>query len=303
MKGITAYLLSIFAILIVSCNGGEPGKERISFYQVSLVCGADKSIGCGSRIKPFFIDTEKEKGIKESWTNRQGTVIAIVWNESEDEKLAQSLFKDHGIEAKLISDPAAVQAASAGFREQDKWFKGMDVDKLSIIEAGTIAESLTRFALDAGLITGEEREKISKDIEDYFKKELVKVRTYRELNDPATQDKWMQDGYAIYEKHIGKQRADSVSAYYSEKQGSITEEGSCCDRKEQDACCEKEGRVSLQSEITCPRCGHKAMETMPEDVCLIKYTCKKCKADLYPETGDCCVFCTYVNHKCSSKQG
>jgi hypothetical protein len=60
--------------------------------------------------------------------------------------------------------------------------------------------------------------------------------------------------------------------------------------------------ITLKTEITCPNCGHKAAETMPTDVCLIKYTCKECKADMFPKEGDCCVFCTYGDHKCPPKQ-
>ncbi|MCK6648984.1 MAG: hypothetical protein L6Q66_04965 [Bacteroidia bacterium] len=59
---------------------------------------------------------------------------------------------------------------------------------------------------------------------------------------------------------------------------------------------------SLQSEITCPKCGNKKTETMPTDVCLLSYTCQKCQAVLHPKEGDCCVFCTYGDHKCPSKQ-
>ena len=59
---------------------------------------------------------------------------------------------------------------------------------------------------------------------------------------------------------------------------------------------------SLQSEITCPKCGKKEMLKMPTDQCQIKFTCNNCKTDLYPKEGDCCVFCTYGNHKCPSKQ-
>jgi DNA-directed RNA polymerase subunit RPC12/RpoP len=59
---------------------------------------------------------------------------------------------------------------------------------------------------------------------------------------------------------------------------------------------------SLYSEITCPKCGHKKMEKMPTDVCVITYTCEKCKADLHPKDGDCCVFCTYGTNKCPSKE-
>lgn len=57
-----------------------------------------------------------------------------------------------------------------------------------------------------------------------------------------------------------------------------------------------------QSEITCPKCGFKKMETMPTDVCLLKYTCQGCRTVLLPKEGDCCVFCTYGTKKCPSKQ-
>lgn len=58
----------------------------------------------------------------------------------------------------------------------------------------------------------------------------------------------------------------------------------------------------LRSEITCPKCGNKKTETLPTEVCLISYTCEKCKTVLHPKDGDCCVFCTYGDHKCPSKQ-
>lgn len=60
--------------------------------------------------------------------------------------------------------------------------------------------------------------------------------------------------------------------------------------------------ASMRSEITCPKCGHKKMEIMPTEVCLIKYTCEKCSTTLYPKDEDCCVFCSYGTHKCPSMQ-
>ncbi len=60
--------------------------------------------------------------------------------------------------------------------------------------------------------------------------------------------------------------------------------------------------TSTKSEITCPKCGHKKMEEIPTDVCLLSYTCEKCNAVLHPKEGDCCVFCTYGTHKCPSIQ-
>ena len=72
----------------------------------------------------------------------------------------------------------------------------------------------------------------------------------------------------------------------------------------------KKGKESTQiskshsntSEITCPKCGHKKVEELPTEVCLIKYDCEKCQAELTPKDGDCCVFCTYGTHKCPSMQ-
>lgn len=60
--------------------------------------------------------------------------------------------------------------------------------------------------------------------------------------------------------------------------------------------------ASITSDITCPKCGYTKTETLPTEVCQIKYTCQKCHAALYPKDGDCCVFCTYGTHKCPSMQ-
>lgn len=287
-------------ILITACvNHNNP----VSYYQVPLKCGAAPGLGCGSRIKPLFIDIEKEKGIKESWSNREGTVIAIVWNDQANEQMIQSLFAKNNVEAELIFDSIAIAVSSFNFREKGKWLKGMEVDQLSLEEAGVIAKDLTEFAENAKLISKEESGKIKKEIEDYFKKELVIVRTFDELKSDSVQERWMKNGYLIYEKHIGKSRADEVSAYYKEQMGELKRDiDECCDKDKKDACCKTKGEVSIQSEITCPKCGHKAMETMPTDICLLRYTCEKCKTELTPKDGDCCVFCTHGNHKCPSMQ-
>ena len=114
--------LLILSAIISQCT--PPKLKTISFYKVPLVCGADKEIGCGSRIKPLFIETEKVKEVKESWVNRQGTVIAIVWQDAfvlqkradaEKEKIIQPLFKKCEIEAELISDETTEKEISENF--------------------------------------------------------------------------------------------------------------------------------------------------------------------------------------------
>ncbi len=58
----------------------------------------------------------------------------------------------------------------------------------------------------------------------------------------------------------------------------------------------------LQSVITCPHCGFAKTETMPTDACQWYYECTHCHALLRPETGDCCVFCSYGSVPCPPVQ-
>jgi hypothetical protein len=60
--------------------------------------------------------------------------------------------------------------------------------------------------------------------------------------------------------------------------------------------------VIREATITCPRCGHQARETMPTDSCQYFYDCKGCGALLKPQSGDCCVFCSYGDVKCPPMQ-
>lgn len=249
MKKTIQNFLSIFAVIaaimiIPGCGNKNTTTAEgniISFYEVPLVCGAAPEIGCGSRIKPFFMDTEKEKQIKESWSNRQGTIVAIIWDASATdgstrENLIQPLFKKNAIDAKLISDDKEIADYMASMKK-DQWYKGMDVDNLSLEEAGVIAEDLTKFALDKGLINETEKKNIKTDLEAYFKKELVIVRTCEELKSEETNEKWRKDGYQIYVNHIGKERADSVSGFFKEYQALKKEK---CEKEGKKSCCDKD---------------------------------------------------------------
>ncbi|MEL7720478.1 GDCCVxC domain-containing (seleno)protein [Citromicrobium bathyomarinum] len=56
--------------------------------------------------------------------------------------------------------------------------------------------------------------------------------------------------------------------------------------------------IELKSEITCPTCGHKRIETMPTDACWFFYDCHGCGVKLRPNAGDCCVFCSFGTIPC-----
>jgi len=56
--------------------------------------------------------------------------------------------------------------------------------------------------------------------------------------------------------------------------------------------------VILESVITCPFCGTVKTEIMPTDSCLFFYECSGCHRLLRPNTGQCCVFCSYGSVPC-----
>ena len=171
------FILSTFLFNHCNPSDNKVSTTNISFYEVPLVCGADSTIGCGSRIKPLFIESAKHIEIKESWTNREGTVIGFVWaNNTPDDDFVKRLFKQFDIDGSLITEETKISELTEGMKGKQQWYEGMAVDSLSLHEAGTIASTTTQVILDAGLITAEEAAAIRMEIENYFRKELVKVR-------------------------------------------------------------------------------------------------------------------------------
>jgi hypothetical protein len=56
--------------------------------------------------------------------------------------------------------------------------------------------------------------------------------------------------------------------------------------------------MPLTATITCPLCGHQALETMPTNACQYFYDCRGCGAVLRPKAGDCCVVGSYADARC-----
>ncbi len=60
--------------------------------------------------------------------------------------------------------------------------------------------------------------------------------------------------------------------------------------------------AEMRSTITCPVCGHRHSEIMPEDAIQYFYKCGGCGSVVKPKRGACCVFCSYGNVKCPTAQ-
>ena len=63
-----------------------------------------------------------------------------------------------------------------------------------------------------------------------------------------------------------------------------------------------ETEITTRANLTCPYCGTEQEAEMPTDVCQFFYECTSCHKVLKPLEGDCCVFCSYADHKCPSMQ-
>jgi len=60
--------------------------------------------------------------------------------------------------------------------------------------------------------------------------------------------------------------------------------------------------TDLMATIRCPECNFEKLEEMPTNYWVMYYTCTGCGTVLQPKTGDCCVYCSYADKHCPSKQ-
>lgn len=60
--------------------------------------------------------------------------------------------------------------------------------------------------------------------------------------------------------------------------------------------------IRTKTKLTCPECSFVQEVDMPIDACQYSYHCIKCKSVLTAKEGDCCVFCSYGDVPCPSKQ-
>lgn len=225
---IVLLFLSLAGLALAGCSRTHdgPGNELILFYGVPLECGAAPDIGCGSRARPVFLEMEKNENIREVWLNRSGTVIAVVGSplvtsSTELSAIAEPIFEKHYVGAVVVEDETRRAKLMSDFRVEGKWYEGADVDKLSIEEAGRIAESVVKYAREGKLINEKESRAIKSEVETYFKAELVKVRTFDEMGREG--ERWYGEVYDIYKKHLGTKRADKVRKIYEEHEFSESE--------------------------------------------------------------------------------
>lgn len=260
--------------------------KDVSFYRTPLVCGADESIGCGARSKPLLRDLESSSMVKEAWLNRAGTIIAVVWESDLAVKRrteVKLIFSKHTISSVLLESKKTVRLLLKDFRQSGKWYRGSAVDSLSLVEAATMTSGIMSRLKDLDKHSSDTIALLQRDLAQYIGSELIGLQDISELEEPSKRSHWRQSIIGICEHYLGK---GAVSENQLENQQEQPEEK----------------KMIRKSTITCPYCGHKKLERLSDEYCLLKYDCEKCKRTLTSKKGDCCVFCSYGTVKCPSMQ-
>lgn len=60
--------------------------------------------------------------------------------------------------------------------------------------------------------------------------------------------------------------------------------------------------ATTTANLICPICNGKQTAEMPTDACQFFYDCQKCGKVIRPKPGDCCVFCSYADVVCPTRQ-
>jgi hypothetical protein len=118
--------------------------ERLTFYEVGLVCPAAPKIGCGSEAKPVLILLGRDAHVAGAWLNEAGTRLAIGWKQERlSTEEVDALLDDTGIAVHEITGNARAELV-ASFQSNRGWYDSASVDRLSEREAGIIAARMMR---------------------------------------------------------------------------------------------------------------------------------------------------------------
>lgn len=123
----------------------ELTPERISLFKVPLGCEAAAGLGCGVRAKPILQTLACQPGVAQAWLNRNGTIVAVLWEEGIDSEVrgerVRSILAEQGLGAQALVG-AARESTLRKFSSGAGWYRGDAVDRLSEQEAAIIAARL-----------------------------------------------------------------------------------------------------------------------------------------------------------------
>src|SRR5213593_1097786 len=88
--------------------------EQISLFKVPLGCEAAAGLGCGVKAKPILQALARQPAVAQTWLNRSGTSIALLWREGVVTKVqsehVRSILAEQGLAARELSGAARESA-------------------------------------------------------------------------------------------------------------------------------------------------------------------------------------------------
>jgi copper chaperone CopZ len=218
----------------------ETSNSTVSFYEAPLVCHAAPSIGCGSKAKFLLVDLEKYNDVIEgAWLNKKGTVVAVKWNTKTEENTKAEIINtvsiNHNIELTTLAETEAAGYVKS-FPNDNEWFKGEEVDKLSKVEAGIIAQNTIAGYKTKKLIKPSFEKQFQADIEKIYGDLFLSISSYKDLTTEAynkVESQIQQAG----EKYVGKGRMPRVELCIAAEES--CEKDKSCSPGSGKSCCDK----------------------------------------------------------------
>ena len=115
------------SVATTGASSGSAALERVTLFQVPLMCPAVKGLGCGGKARPFMADLEKRPEVAEAWLNHPGTVLGVVWKEPQAHAHASdvvaSLFRSKDLTVTAL-DGSRLSEALQDFAARTGWYRG-----------------------------------------------------------------------------------------------------------------------------------------------------------------------------------
>ena len=176
-------------------------SHRVSVFAVPLVCPTAPQIGCGSHAKPILVALEQQAAVAEAWLDRSGTRMVLVWkaNAKPAERVAALSAVRNGqqFEAREL-DGAERKQPLQNFLSGESWYRGRDVDRLSVEEAGIMSARLVRRIQGKVALSEAKAATLGAEFTDVFKRRLLGVQDASEATGEAQVLK-------VLEKHLDAQ--------------------------------------------------------------------------------------------------
>ncbi len=193
--------------IIEYTKGLNSAPKDISFYNVSLSCGAVPTIGCGISTKPVLLELQEQKGIKTASLNRSGTAIAVAWDKAmtktNRDEIVQPVFDTYGISVDEASG-VTYDNFLASIDDDNLWYEGKEVDKLSKEEAAALGKKVTAKIREYRKFSDNTASNMETDIRTFFEGVLTKDYKKNTFEEEDVTTNWMPNIIDIVEKYVGK---------------------------------------------------------------------------------------------------